>query len=59
MFTTFFSFKEEGEFLVHIPVEDDAEADIYSKFETACDYIGKEKVNLNMLSLGILSNCFI
>jgi len=32
-------FKEEGPFLMHIPVEDNDESDIHSKFQTACEFI--------------------
>jgi len=32
-------FQDEGSCLLHIPVEDDTEADIQSKFRTACEFI--------------------
>ena len=36
-----FSFSDPGPHLLHIQVEDNNEADLYSKFQTACTFIGK------------------
>lgn len=36
----FSSFSDPGPHLLHIQVEDDNEADLYSKFQTACTFIG-------------------
>ena len=35
------SFKEEGRYLLQIPVDDYCDSDIYSKFEAACRFVGK------------------
>ena len=43
----FDSFKEQGQHLLHIPVEDETEADLESKFETACAFLGKAIVMIS------------
>ena len=35
------SFKDEGKSLLSVYVTDDLEANIYSKFRTACDFLGE------------------